>query len=715
MSSEVMSVLARLEGDASGFMKAFGDGEKALKSLESTLGTTASTVDSSMKDAEESFDGLGKEAEQSSEEVEKSSEKSADATEKSSGRIKGALEVAGAGFAVMAAAAAAASAVLVNATMDAAAYADDILKASTVTNIGTDALQAYKYAAEVLDVPFETMQSSLGKLTKSMNAASAGTGAQAEAFAKLGVQTTNADGSLRDANEVYWEAMDALGGLANETERTATAQELFGRSGAELAPLMEAGSAGFEKLTTAAEDAGAIMSGDALNSLGAFDDKMKMLQSTTDATKNAIGLTLLPVLDTLAGEGGAAFGELNKALLDANGDLSKAGPAFGEFATSIVSGLGKAVPMVLDIAIDLVDGLLTGLITAVPQIAASVPPMIQSLLGGLVGMLPTIITAGMNVVVSLVTGIAQALPTLIPTLVQGLLDAVSALIESLPLLLDAGLQLVTGLLEGIITAVPMLIEALPTLIISIVEFIVGAIPTIINAGLQLFLSLVDALPTIIDGIVVAVPAIVDGVLVAVLDAIPLIIDAGIKLFTALIENLPTIITEIVKSVPQIMGGIIEAFQKSWPQMKQVGTDLLKGIWEGIKNAKDWLLDKIGGLANDVIGGVKGFFGIHSPSTVFADIGENLGLGLVAGIESTTGIVQSAMDNLMALPTDTELSFSATGALAGSSGTRTASNPSGENIVVKQEFNIYSPVSADPLESTKEAAGLMRAGLSLAGL
>jgi len=710
-----MSVLARLEGDASGFMKAFGDGEKSLKSLESVVDSTTSSVDSSMKDAEKAFDGLGKEAEQSSDEVEKSSEESADATEKSSGRMKGALEVAGAGFAVMAAAAAAASAVLIDATMSAAAYADDILKASTVTNIGTDALQAYKYAAEVLDVPFETMQSSLGKLTKSMSAAQAGTGAQADAFAKLGVQTTNADGSLRDANAVYWEAMDALGGLANETERTATAQELFGRSGAELAPLMEAGSAGFEKLTTAAEDAGAIMSGDALNSLGAFDDKMKMLQSTTDATKNAIGLTLLPVLDTLAGEGGAAFGELNKALLDANGDLSKAGPAFGDFAKSIVSGLGDAVPMVLDIAIDLVNGLMTGLITAVPQIAASVPPMIQSLLGGLIGMLPTIITAGMNVVVSLVTGIAQALPTLIPTLVQGLLDAVSALIESLPLILDAGLQLVMGLLEGIITAIPMLIEALPTLIISIVEFIVGAIPTIIDAGLKLFLSLVDALPTIIDGIVVAIPAIIEGVLGAVLDALPLIIEAGVGLFTSLIENLPTIITEIVKAIPDIITGIIDAFKNSWPQMKQVGTDLLKGIWEGIKNSKDWLLDKIGGLADDVISGVKGFFGIHSPSRVFADIGENLGLGLVEGMESTTGMVQSAMDSLMALPTETELSFSATGAMTGGSGTRTASNPSGENIVVKQDFHIYSPVSADPLESTKEAAGLMRAGLSLAGL
>ena len=61
-------------------------------------------------------------------------------------------------------------------------------------------------------------------------------------------------------------------------------------------------------------------------------------------------------------------------------------------------------------------------------------------------------------------------------------------------------------------------------------------------------------------------------------------------------------------------------------MGEVGKNLVSGIWEGIKNAKDWLLDKIKEWCGSVLNGIKAFFGIHSPSKVFKDeIGNNLAL------------------------------------------------------------------------------------------
>lgn len=715
MSSEVMSVMARLEGDAAPFVKAFAEGEASLKSLDAAVSSTAQSVDASMQNAGKAFDELGTEAEQASGEVTSAANETADKTEKSSGRMKAALGVAAGAFVALGAAAIAGAGALTAATISAGQYADDILVAAQVTNQSTDTLQVFKYGAEQLDVSFETMQGSLAKLSRSMAGAGDASSGAGAAFARLGVATTNSDGSLRDANDVYWEAMDALGQMSNETERTAVSMELFGRSGAELAPLMEKGSAGFAELAAQAEAAGAIMSGPALAALGAFDDKMQQLTSTTDATKNAIGLTLLPILDTLVGEGGAAFGSLNKALLDANGDLSKAAPAFGEFAQQIVAGLGKAIPMILDLGVELVNGLIGGIVTAAPEIAASVPPLIESLVGGILGMLPNIITAGAQTVVSLATGIAAQLPTLIPTLVTGLLSAVTSLLDALPAILDAGIQIVMGLVEGIIGALPELIAQLPTIILSIVDFVIGAIPMLIEAGLQLFLSLVEALPDIITGIVEAIPQIIVGIITAVLDALPLLISAGIDLFLALIEAMPTIVMSIVKAVPQIITGIVGALIKAAPQIVAAGGNLIRGLWDGIVGMGDWLWRQMSNFFGGFIQNVKNLLGIHSPSTVFAEMGENLGLGMAKGIDASARDVQRSMDAMVAIPTMNPMRLSVTP--LSEAPYMSADGSTGGNVGAKvvQNFHLYSPTSADPLESTKEAAGLMRTGLALAGV
>lgn len=123
----------------------------------------------------------------------------------------------------------------------AGAYADDINTLATKTGIATDQLQIYQRASELLDVDVNTIAGSMKKLTANMSSASKGTGTQAEAFAKLGISVTDANGELRSNNEVFTETIKALGNIENETERDATAMKLFGKSATELNPLIEGG------------------------------------------------------------------------------------------------------------------------------------------------------------------------------------------------------------------------------------------------------------------------------------------------------------------------------------------------------------------------------------------------------------------------------------------------------------------------------------------
>ena len=117
--------------------------------------------------------------------------------------------------------------------------ADDLNTLSKVTGISTTELQKYNAAADLVDVSTEAIAKSHMKLSKNMASAANGSKAQAEAFAKLGVNVTNADGSLRDSDEVFQDVVTALGGMKNETERDALAMQLMGKSAMELNPLIE--------------------------------------------------------------------------------------------------------------------------------------------------------------------------------------------------------------------------------------------------------------------------------------------------------------------------------------------------------------------------------------------------------------------------------------------------------------------------------------------
>lgn len=177
-----------------------------------------------------------------------------------------------------------------------AAYADDILTMSTVTGLSTDALQEYQYMADLVDVSVETITGSITKLTRNMLQAKDGTGEQAEAFAALGIQITNADGSLRDAQEVWDEVITALGQMSNETERDAYAMVLMGKSAQDLNPLIEAGADKINALRQEAHEAGAVLDEDMLATLGEMQDAFDRLSQQTAAFERILAGTLAPTI-----------------------------------------------------------------------------------------------------------------------------------------------------------------------------------------------------------------------------------------------------------------------------------------------------------------------------------------------------------------------------------------------------------------------------------
>ena len=174
--------------------------------------------------------------------------------------------------------------------------ADDINTMSKVTGLSTEEIQKYQYAAERIDVPIETLTGSMSKMTKNMATATKGTGDAYNAFKVLGVEFKNQDGTLRDKQEVFADVTKALAGIDNETQRDAYAMQIFGKSAQDLNPLILGGADSLKKYGKEAEDAGLILSQDALDGANEFQDGIDKLKATVTAGVGKMGGQFATVL-----------------------------------------------------------------------------------------------------------------------------------------------------------------------------------------------------------------------------------------------------------------------------------------------------------------------------------------------------------------------------------------------------------------------------------
>lgn len=528
-------------------------------------------------------------------------------------------------------------------------------------------------------VDWESVGETVGKAGKAIGAACAAMGAAIAAagakffglaeetrearenMGKLETSFTTAGHSAEDAKNTYTELYGVLGDDGQATEAAAHLAKLTTNE-KELSDWTNictgvyatfGDSLPIEGLTEAANETaktGSITGNlaDALNWAGVSEDDFQasLDACTSEQERQAL---ITSTLNGLYSEAADKYREVNGDIIDAQkatANLNSAMAALGAIAEPIITKLKQlAAELLQEITpfVELIGKGLTGALSGAESAA-------EDFTDGLLGM-----------VTFAIEKLTEMLPTLVPSLVQLVTDIVQVLIDNIPLLIDAALQLVTGLAEGIINAIPVLVAALPQLITSLIDGLLSAIPQIIEgiitalmenipliiqAGIDLLVALIQALPQIITTIVQAIPQIISGIVNALIGNIDQIIMAGVQLFVALIQNLPTIIVEIVKAVPQIVSGIVQAFASLGGEMINAGANLLHGLWEGISGAASWLWEKVSGWASSLVSGIKDFFGIHSPSTVFAEIGGNMADGVGVGFTDNMGGVEGDMTAAM---------------------------------------------------------------------
>lgn len=262
------------------------------------------------------------------------------------------------------------------------------------------------------------------------------------------------------------------------------------------------------------------------------------------------------------------------------------------------------LPVLAEAAISIIQSLVDGIGQNQGMLMATAVQTITYLAESFITMLPQIVQLGLDLIVSLANGIAENLPELIPTIVDVVLQIVDTLTdpETLSSLIDASIAIIIALAEGLINSMPKLIETAPTIISNLVTAIVNNAPKLLVAAVEVIK----------------------------------------KLAVGIIENLPQIGQTAVEIIGTLFNGIINLGSNLW----DIGANIVSGIWNGIVDNFDFFYENVKGFFVGIINGVKNILGIHSPSRVFAGIGENMALGLGEGWDDEFGNIKKDIQNGM---------------------------------------------------------------------
>ena len=338
-----------------------------------------------------------------------------------------------------------------------------------------------------------------------------------------------------------------------------------------------------------------------------------------------------------------------------------------EIVTTLIDGIVEMIPSIAEGAVQIIVGLAEGLGQALPELIPCVIDAVLTIVDTLINSVPLLIDAALQLVTGLANGIVAALPVIIEKLPQIITSIINALAAGIPMILTSAGEIVIALVDGIIAAIPLLIEAIPQIIMAIVNGLITGLPQILEAAGQLVLTIITKLAELPNQITLA---IADGITRVIEWGTQMQENAGTAITGLLnrvittLKELPakiwnTIITCVTKiaewgvkmqekaksAIANVVTSIVNGFTSLPSKMAEIGTNIVQGIWNGINNAKDWILDKIKGFGDAVLDGLKSFFGIASPSKLMRDqVGVFLAQGIGVGFEKEMRNVSRTMQN-----------------------------------------------------------------------
>lgn len=437
---------------------------------------------------------------QAAEKIAKGAQKVADKTRGMSTAAAGALTAVG-GMAIKA-----------------AKDADELNTLAKQTGFTVEELQKFQYAADLVDVSMSDITGSASKLKKAV-------ASDSKELAKLGVKTKNADGSFRDISDIWYDTLEALGGIANETERDAAAMAIFGKSADSLAGIVDDGGKALKEYGKEAEDLGIILSKDTVDSLNDVNDSLDKLKGQAKGRLLETGAkaleALTPVLEKVVGLIGNILEYIGKltpeqiqmaaTILTVVAAISPLASLISKIAgviaylPTLISGIGTALTWLMANPVALVIAGIVGLVTLI----ATKGDEIQTLLGKLDAWLQGVFTKDWTEIFGPVLG----------GILNGFFNTFKGVWDGFKGILDGVIDIIRGVFSADW-------ERAWNGVVELFSGIIGTIVSIFKAPLNGIISLINGAVGHINGLIDKVNKI-PGVNVGHIGTIPMLANGGV--------------------------------------------------------------------------------------------------------------------------------------------------------------------------------------------
>ncbi len=480
-----------------------------------------------------------------------------------------------------------------------------------------------------------------------------------EALASLGIQVTDAQGRMLPFGDIIGQLSEKTKNMSN-AQKLAALSTIFGTEAASgMLTVIEAGPQKLDSLTKSLQNSSGASKEAAEKMKNNLKGALEELGGAIETAQISIGDALAPAIRVVAEALQGLFNAFNSFP-----DGMKQFIAIGAAISAVLLGIVASIGVVLSIVGTAMQGF-----GALASVLASA--------GGMAGVFSSaiaVITGPIGIAIGAIAGLVAIGVVLYKNWdeIKAFLSATWEGIKAVAVVVWDGLKtyfttivniyktIFTTVWEGIKTVITTVWEGLKTAATAIFEGIKAYFTTVLNIYKTIFTTIWNTIKTVVfevwNGLKTAATTIFNAIasfLSNVWNGVKTSVSNIVSSLSSAVQNT---FNSLRSAISNIFGGVRDTLVNIWEGIKntarswassfvEIGKDLLRGIWNGMSNMADWLWEKVKSMLSGLTNKIKDFFGIRSPSRLFAEYGGYLSQGLAIGITDDAKLAENSVADM----------------------------------------------------------------------